>query len=168
VGDFIHGHFTDERIDGIRSGRTPLAADEHVFLFADTPRFGECCYAEVELSVVSDADLMSAAYSANELAKQLLQGSEFDTANAFAISHVFAATENLAEWKSLNSTSALIDLDAIVCEVREMNMSWQSKDAIVAALQTGQNAGFACKWALHEFKFNESGFLIAGQHQARA
>ncbi len=25
-----HGHFTDERIDGIRSGPTPLTADEHL------------------------------------------------------------------------------------------------------------------------------------------
>ena len=48
-------------------------------------------------------------YSANDLAKRLLPGSDFDTANAFAISHVSAAIENLAEWKSLNSTSARID-----------------------------------------------------------
>jgi hypothetical protein len=62
-------------------------------------------------------------YSANDLAKQLLPGSDFDAANAFAISHVSAAIENLAEWKSLNSTSARIDLEAIVREVREMNES---------------------------------------------
>lgn len=98
-------------------------------------------------------------FSANELAKQILPGREFDTENAFAIAHVSAAIENLAEWKSLNSTSARIDLAAIVREVREMNMSWQSKDAIVSALQTEQNASFACEWALPEFKFNESGFL---------
>lgn len=105
-------------------------------------------------------------YSANDLAKRLLPGSDFDTANAFAISHVSAAIENLAEWKSLNSTSAEIDLDAIVREVREMSMSWQSKDAIVSALKTHQNASFACEWALPKFKFNESGFLIAGNHEA--
>jgi len=50
-----------------------------------------------------------------------------------------------------------------VREVREMNMSWQSKNAIVEALQTEQNAAFACEWALPEFKFNEPGFLIAGR-----
>lgn len=77
-------------------------------------------------------------FNANELAKQLLPGSEFDADNALAIAHVSAAIENLAEWKSLNSTSARIDLDAIVREVREMNMSWQSKDAIVGALQTSR------------------------------
>lgn len=42
-------------------------------------------------------------YSANDLAKRLLPGSDFDTVNAFAVSHVSAAIENLAEWKSLNS-----------------------------------------------------------------
>ncbi len=105
-------------------------------------------------------------YSANDLAKRLLPGSDFDTANAFAVSHVSAAIENLAEWKSLNSTSARIDLDAIVREVREMSMSWQSKDAIASVLQTEQNASFACEWALPEFKFNESGFLIVGDHEA--
>lgn len=101
-------------------------------------------------------------YSANDLAKRLIPGSDFDTANAFAISHVSAAIENLAEWKSLNSTSARIDLDAIVREVREMSMSWQSKDAIVSALQIEQNASFACEWALPKFRFNESGFLDVG------
>lgn len=105
-------------------------------------------------------------YSANDLAKRLLPGGDFDTANAFAISHVSAAIENLAEWKSLNSTSARIDLDAIVREVREMSMSWQSKDAIVSALQTEQNASFACEWALPEFRFNESGFLDVGEREA--
>ena len=104
--------------------------------------------------------------SANDLANRLLPGSDFDTANAFAVSHVSAAIENLAEWKSLNSTSPRIDLDAIVREVREMSMSWQSKDAIVSVLQTEQNASFACEWALPEFKFNESGFLVIGEQEA--
>ena len=39
--------------------------------------------------------------SANDVAKELLPGSDFDTANAFAVSHVSAAIENLAEWKHL-------------------------------------------------------------------
>lgn len=105
-------------------------------------------------------------YSANDLAKQLLPGSDFDTANAFAVSHVSAAIENIGEWRTINSKSTRIDLDAIVREVREMCMSWQSKDAIVSALQTEQNASFACEWALPEFKFNESGFLVVGEHEA--
>lgn len=109
---------------------------------------------------------MAALYSANDLAKQLLPGSDFDTANAFAVSHVSAAIENLAEWKSLNSTSARIDLEAVIREVREMSMSWQSKDAIASALQTEQNASFACEWALPEFRFNESGFLIVDNREA--
>lgn len=104
--------------------------------------------------------------SANDLAKRLLPGGNFDTANAFAVSHVSAAIENLAEWKSLNSTSAQINIDAVVREVREMSMSWQSKDTIVSALQTEQNASFACEWALPEFKFNESGFLVVEEHEA--
>ena len=109
---------------------------------------------------------MTTLYSANDLAKQLLPGSDFDTANAFAVSHVSAAIENLAEWKSLNSTSARIDLEAVIREVREMSMSWQSKDAIASALQTEQNASFACEWALPEFRFNESGFLIVDNREA--
>ena len=32
--------------------------------------------------------------SANDVAKELLPGSDFDTANAFAVSHVSAAIEN--------------------------------------------------------------------------
>lgn len=109
---------------------------------------------------------MTTLYSANDLAKRLLPGGDFDTANAFAISHVSAAIENLAEWKSFNSTSARIDLEAVIREVREMSISWQSKDAIVSALQTEHNASFACEWALPEFKFNESGLLIIGEHEA--
>ena len=105
-------------------------------------------------------------YSANELAKRLLPGSDFNTANAFAVAHVSAAIENIAEWKFFNSTSARIDLDAIVREVREMSMSWQSKDAIVGALQTAQNTAFACEWSLPKFKFNESGFLLVGKNEA--
>ncbi len=101
--------------------------------------------------------------SANDLAKRLLPGSDFDTANAFAVSHVSAAIENLAEWKSLNCMSARIDIEAVVREVREMSMSWQSKNAIVSALQTEQNASFACEWALPKFQFNESGFLVGEQ-----
>lgn len=58
-----HDHFTDERIDNIRSGSTLLTADERAFLLADTPRFEECSYTEAELAAMSDAGLMSAAYS---------------------------------------------------------------------------------------------------------
>ena len=60
--------------------------------------------------------------SANDVAKELLPGSDFDTANAFAVSHVSAAIENLAEWKHLNGKDARIDLDAVVREVREMGI----------------------------------------------
>lgn len=59
-----HEHFIDERIDDIRSGRTPLTDEERAFLLADTPRFEECGYTGAELAAMSDADLMSAAYSA--------------------------------------------------------------------------------------------------------
>lgn len=59
-----HDHFTDERIDDIRSGHTPLTDEERAFLLADTPRFEECNYTEDELATMSDSDLMSAAYGA--------------------------------------------------------------------------------------------------------
>lgn len=59
-----HEHFTDDLIGDIRSGRTPLTTDERAFLLSDTPRFEECNYTEAELAAMSDADLMSAAYSA--------------------------------------------------------------------------------------------------------
>lgn len=55
-------HFTDERIDDIRSGRTPLTTEERTFLLEDTPSFEECAYTRAELAAMSDADLMSAAY----------------------------------------------------------------------------------------------------------
>lgn len=57
-----HAHFTDERIDDIRSGRTPLTEAERVFLLEDTPRFEECGYTEAELRAMGDDALMSAAY----------------------------------------------------------------------------------------------------------
>lgn len=58
-----HEHFTDERIDDIRSGCMPLTPEERIFLILDTPRHEECELTEAELAAMSDADLMSAAYS---------------------------------------------------------------------------------------------------------
>lgn len=55
-------HFTDERIDDVRSGRTPMTAEERAFLLEDTPRFEECDQTAEELAALSDADLMSTAY----------------------------------------------------------------------------------------------------------
>jgi hypothetical protein len=101
-------------------------------------------------------------WSANEIAAQLLPGTAFDTANAFAISHVSAAIENIAEWKLANGRSSRIDLDVIVREIKEMAMSWQSKDDIVRRLQTWKNKAFACKWVLPSFNFNESRFQATG------
>lgn len=37
---------------------------------------------------------------------------------------------------------------------------------ITSALQTERNTGFACEWALPEFKFSDSGFLVAGEQEA--
>lgn len=59
-----HDHFTDEQIDDICSGRMPLTDEERAFLLADTPRMEECTRTEDELALMSDADLMSTAYSA--------------------------------------------------------------------------------------------------------
>lgn len=55
-------HFTDERIDDIRSGHSPLTAEERAFLLEDTPGFEECGYTGAELAAMTDAALMSAAY----------------------------------------------------------------------------------------------------------
>lgn len=55
--------FTDDRIDDILSGRSPLTEDERAYLLEDTPRFEECHYKADELAGMSDADLMGAAYS---------------------------------------------------------------------------------------------------------
>lgn len=101
-------------------------------------------------------------YSANELATQLLPGADMDTSNAFAIGHVSAAIENLAEWKLQNQRNPQIDLEAIVREVKEMSMSWQSKNDIVQRLQTDRNQHFKCEWALTSFSFNGSGFKASG------
>ncbi len=57
-----HDNFTDERIDDIRDGRTPLTPEERDFLICDTPRFEECVRTKAELAELSDADLMIAAY----------------------------------------------------------------------------------------------------------
>lgn len=55
-------HFNDERVDEIMLGST-LTDDERNFLVNDTPRFEECEFTRIELSGLSDKDLMSAAYS---------------------------------------------------------------------------------------------------------
>lgn len=54
--------FTDDRISEVRSGHSPLTAEEREFLIRDTPTFEECSESEEDLSEMSDADLMSAAY----------------------------------------------------------------------------------------------------------
>jgi hypothetical protein len=99
-------------------------------------------------------------YSANDLAGMLLSGCESSFWNRFARNHISAAIENLAEWKFYNSTSAEIDIDAVMCELREMIGSWQSKESIVRTLDTKQNASFVCEWSLPEFKFGGTGFLL--------
>jgi hypothetical protein len=58
-----HEHFTDSRIDDIRSGKSFLTEAERDFLIKDTPRFEECFYTEAELITMDDAALMSAALS---------------------------------------------------------------------------------------------------------
>lgn len=55
--------FGDERIWAVQAG-AELTPEERAFLLEDTPRFEECAYSADELAAMSDADLMSAAYSA--------------------------------------------------------------------------------------------------------
>lgn len=55
--------FGDERIWAVKAG-APLTPEERAFLLDDTPRFEECFHTKEELEAMSDADLMSAAYSA--------------------------------------------------------------------------------------------------------
>ena len=55
--------FEDERIWAVQAG-AELTPAERAFLLEDTPRFEECSYTKDELGAMSDADLMSAAYSA--------------------------------------------------------------------------------------------------------
>lgn len=55
-------HFTDDRIEEIRSGRSSLTAEERAFLIADTPRHEECTYTEDDLAAMSDTELMDAAH----------------------------------------------------------------------------------------------------------
>lgn len=54
--------FEDWRIDEVLSG-SPLTAEERMFLIEDTPRFEECSKTPDELLALSDAVLMSTAYS---------------------------------------------------------------------------------------------------------
>lgn len=56
------GHFTDALIDAVLNGH-PLSIEEREFLIRDTPTFEECNESQQELSVMSDAELMRAAYS---------------------------------------------------------------------------------------------------------
>ena len=55
--------FEDERIWAVQAG-APLTPEERAFLLEDTPRFEECTYSAEELAAMTDAALMSAAYSA--------------------------------------------------------------------------------------------------------
>lgn len=54
--------FGDDRIWAVQAG-APLTPEERAFLLEDTPRFEECTRTNDELAAMSDADLMSAAYS---------------------------------------------------------------------------------------------------------
>lgn len=66
------------------------------------------------------------------------------------------------------------EIDRLRLMEKNNNERWQHENksvermalAAFSVLQTEQNASFACEWALPEFKFNESGFLIAENHEA--
>ena len=62
--DMQYEHFTDERIDNIRSGGALMTAEERAFLIEDTPRLEECGHTGAALALMSDAALMDVAYSA--------------------------------------------------------------------------------------------------------
>ncbi len=55
--------FQDDRIWAVQAGAA-LTPDERAFLLEDTPKFEECSYSRGELAAMTDANLMSAAYSA--------------------------------------------------------------------------------------------------------
>lgn len=55
--------FQDDRIWAVQAGAA-LTPDERAFLLEDTPKFEECSYSRDELAAMTDANLMSAAYSA--------------------------------------------------------------------------------------------------------
>lgn len=54
--------FTDERIDDILSGRSPMTAEERSFLIEDTPSFEECDDTPEALAALTDIELMGTAY----------------------------------------------------------------------------------------------------------
>jgi hypothetical protein len=123
--------------------------------------------------------LMKNMHTAKELAQNLLLSGKCTT--EAAISHVTFAIETIAEekeverkdafftdlcfslfspFKSLDDEATKICIDDIVREIREMEISWQDRDAIVSALTNRENNSFACKWVLPQFRFNGAGFEI--------
>ena len=57
-------YFTNEHIESIRSGRTPLTTEEREFLLEDTPLQQECYYTSEQLGELSDQELITAANAA--------------------------------------------------------------------------------------------------------
>ncbi len=90
--------------------------------------------------------------TADQLAKKLLPD-----AGEFTLNHVAAALENMTQWRLEHKHPARLELADVIREVREMNMSYESKDAIVEALQ---KAPFACEWVLPNFDNQAAGFRV--------
>ncbi|MFL9936453.1 hypothetical protein P0D88_47450 [Paraburkholderia sp. RL18-103-BIB-C] len=96
---------------------------------------------------------ISTLYTSTEIAARLLPDADDWTAR-----HVATAVEELAAWRvQRHQLSAKIDRKAVVKEVREMNMSIDSCDRIVAQLE---QVFFVCEWTMPNFDAALAGFQL--------
>lgn len=95
---------------------------------------------------------MTTLYTADQLAKKLVpNGSEW------TLDHVAGALGELTIWCLEYGHWPKQDCADVVREIREMNMSYESRDAIVAQLAT---VSFECEWTLPKFETAAAGFRM--------
>ena len=91
-------------------------------------------------------------YTAEQLAKKLLPD-----AGEWTLTHVAAALENMTTWNLEQQRPTRLEVSDVIREVREMNMSYESKDRIEEALQ---KVPFACEWVFGHFDSKAAGFRL--------
>lgn len=91
-------------------------------------------------------------YTAQGLAATLLP-----KASEWAVDHIAGALEELAKWSINEGVPPKFDRQMVVKEVREMNMAMESRDNIVAQLET---ITFTCQWVHPNFDSETQGFEL--------
>ncbi|HGL4257934.1 hypothetical protein [Burkholderia multivorans] len=92
-------------------------------------------------------------HTSAEIARQLLP-----TADERTQEHIACALEEITAWYFRHQgCAAMIDREAVQKEVREMNMSMEARDGILAELEP---LAFECEWMLPTLEREAAGFRL--------